>query len=304
MVYFILILSLIGIIYGASNLVDGSTSLAKRYHISNFIIGALIVGVGTSMPELVVSLIGTLKDNPDIAIGNVVGSNIFNILGILGATAIIFPISIKKENVKFDILYCIGVSILLTLLVLGFSTHTLNLYGGICLLLTFVGYIYFSFKINNNVEVINTEIDSLSNSILRIIGGLIILIFSCEAFVDNAVVIAKNFGVSDAVVALTLISCGTSLPEFSASMVAAFKKNTQMALGNIIGSNIFNISFILGICSIVSPLNSFNIGVIDYIAMIGAAISVLICGIFGKINRVSGIIMLSLFISYVCWLMF
>lgn len=303
MVYIILILSLFGIIYGASNLVDGSTSLAKRYRVSDFIIGALIVGIGTSMPELVVSLIGTFRDNPDVAIGNVVGSNIFNILGILGATAIIFPIPIKKENVKFDILYCIGLSVFLTLLILGFSTNTLNIYGGICLLLAFGGYIYLSFKTNNITDPITTEIDSLSNSILKVVGGLVILIFSCNAFVDNAVIIAKNFGLSDAVIALTLISCGTSLPEFSASMVAAFKKNTQMALGNIIGSNIFNISFILGTCSMISPLNSLNIGYVDYFAMIGAAVIMLFCGFLGKINRITGIMMFLLFITYICWLM-
>lgn len=297
----ILIITLIGIIYGANNLVDGSSMLARRFNISDFIIGALIIGVGTSMPELVVSLIGTLNNSPDIAIGNVVGSNIFNILGILGLTAIIFPIPIKKENVYFDITFCILFSVILTGLALS-SKLGLNLYTGLLLLLLFLIYTCLSFKQTINENKLEINLEPVWQSIIKIIGGLSILILSCDFFVDNAVIIARNLGLSEATISLTLIACGTSLPELAASMIAAFKKNTQIALGNIIGSNIFNISFIIGMCALVSPLSSNEIGIIDYSVMISAVLITFLCGIFGKINRIIGILMFMFFMIYTSYL--
>lgn len=299
MIYLILILALIGIIYGANNLVNGASSIAHRYNVSDFIIGALIVGVGTSTPELITSLISTCQNNPDIAIGNVVGSNIFNILGILGLTAIIFPIPIKKENVTFDITYCLGFSILLTAIVFTFG---LDAFGGILLFMLF--WVYTLVAINTDIVSPNTKkIEPLWQSILKIVGGLTILIISCDCFIDNSVLLARSFGLDDATISLTLIACGTSLPELASSIVAAFKKNTQLALGNIIGSNIFNIAFILGLCSMVTPLNSPNIGPIDYIVMIGAVVITFICGIFGKINRFAGFLMVGGFAAYIYYLL-
>lgn len=302
MVYIILILSLLGIIFGANNLVDGSSAIARKFNISEFIIGALIVGVGTSMPELVVSLIGTIQNKPDIAIGNVVGSNIFNILGILGLTALIFPIPIKKENTTFDVLFCIFISFLLLILTIGINDGILTTLGGIVLFAMFILYTIISYKTNKSSDDIDIKKESTWLSILKIVGGLTILVLSCDYFIDNSIILAKNWGLSDATIALTLIACGTSLPELAASTIAAFKKNTQIALGNIIGSNIFNISFILGSCSIISPLCSTNITNIDYWLMCVATIIVFCCGLFGKINRLIGGIMLLIFILYTYFL--
>ena len=311
MSYLILIISLVGIVFGAEFLVAGSVSVARRYKVSDFVIGAAIVGIGTSMPELVVSFVGALKGNADVAIGNVVGSNIFNVLGILGLTAICFPIAIDRKNMTFEIPLCIAVSVILTLLALNFfngTPATIGRVDGIILLLLFVGYMWYSFardKQNTTDEApVETKepILALWVALLKIVGGLALLITSCDFFVDNAIVIAKSWGVSDAIISLTLIACGTSLPELAASVAAACKKNTQLALGNIVGSNIFNILLILGLSSQVMPLVSADITIVDYAVMIAAAAFPLLFGFKGKIGRVGGAVMLLCFVLYTWYL--
>ena len=305
MEYIILIISLVGIVFGADFLVAGAVSIARKYKVSDFVIGAAIVGVGTSMPELVVSFIGALKGNADVAIGNVVGSNIFNVLGILGVTALFFPIAINKDNMKFEIPLCIGVSILLMIFAFNFFNGTPTCIGrldGVMLLIMFVGFMWYSFlrdkKNNTTPEEQTEEKTPIWLAIIKVLGGLAVLITSCDFFVDNAVLVAKSFGVSDAIISLTLIACGTSLPELAASVAAALKKNTQLALGNIIGSNIFNITLILGVSSQVMPLTSAGITYVDYIVMIAAAILTLLFGFKGKIGRLGGAFMFLCFIIY------
>ena len=313
MEYLILIVSLVGIVFGAEFLVAGSVSVARRYKVSDFVIGAAIVGIGTSMPELVVSFFGALKGNADVAIGNVVGSNIFNVLGILGLTAICFPIAIDRKNMTFEIPLCIGVSVLLMFLALNFfngTPATIGRVDGIILLLLFVGYMWYSF-VRDQQQTTTDEVPveakepilSLWVALLKIIGGLALLITSCDFFVDNAIVIAKSWGVSDAIISLTLIACGTSLPELAASVAAACKKNTQLALGNIIGSNIFNILLILGLSSQVMPLVSTDIAIVDYSVMIAAAAFPLLFGFRGKIGRLGGAVMVLCFALYTWYLM-
>lgn len=306
MEYLILIASLAGIVFGADYLVSGAVSLARRYRVSDFVIGAAIVGVGTSMPELVVSFMGAVNGNADVAIGNVVGSNIFNVLGILGLTAIFFPVAIEKKNMKFEIPLCIAVSVLLMILALNFFDGTAATIGradGWILLLSFVGFMWYSFARdrkdgNESAEQITDAESPLWLAIVKVVGGLALLIVSCDFFVDNAVLIAKRFGVNDAFISLTLIACGTSLPELAASVAAAVKKNTDMALGNIVGSNIFNITLILGLSSQVMPLTSAGITSVDYIVMIVAAVLILLIGFTGKINRISGLLMFICFVAY------
>ena len=312
MEYIILIVTLVGIVFGADLLVAGAVSVARRYKVSDFVIGAAIVGIGTSVPELVVSFFGALKGNADVAIGNVVGSNIFNVLGILGMTAICFPIAIDKKNMTFEIPFCIGISILLTLLALNFFDGTpavISRVDGIILLLLFAGYMWYSFtrdkknRLTEASEEMPTEKPTpLWLAIVKVVVGLGVLIVSCDMFVDDAVSIAKSWGVSDAIISLTLIACGTSLPELAASVVAAFKKNTQLALGNIVGSNIFNILLILGLSSQVMPLTSAGITVVDYGVMIGAAIVPLLFGFNKKIGRVGGALMVIAFAVYTWYL--
>lgn len=315
MVYILLILSLAGIVYGADYLVAGSVAVARRYRISDFVIGAAIVGIGTSMPELTVSLLGAIQGNSEVAIGNVVGSNIFNILGILGLTAIFFPIAVTKANIKFEIPFCIFVSVLLTMLTFNFflpGPAALSRIDGLILLLVFAVFMWFSFYNDrrNRKVVDNTSTDDVNplppvwQSVIKIVVGLGLLILSCDVFIDNAVVVARRLGLSDAFISITLIACGTSLPELAASIAAAMKKNTQLALGNILGSNIFNICLILGLSSQVSPLSSPDISLTDYLVMTGAAIAPLILGIKGKIGRLSGGLMLISFVIYTWFLLF
>lgn len=305
MEYLILIISLAGIIFGADFLVAGAVSVARKFKVSDFVIGAAIVGVGTSMPELVVSFLGAWGGNADVAIGNVVGSNIFNVLGILGLTALLFPVAIGRKELKFEIPLCIGVSLLLMVLALNFFNGTptvISRIDGIVLLLIFAGFMWYSFardrKSATEQESIPEETTPLWLAIVKIVGGLALLITSCDFFVDNAVLIAKSFGVNDAFISLTLIACGTSLPELAASLAAAMKRNTALALGNIVGSNIFNITLILGLSSQVMPLNSVGITAVDYAVMIAAALIPLIFGLKGKIGRVGGAMMFICFVAY------
>lgn len=304
MEYLIILLSLAGIVIGANYLVSGAVSVARRFKVSDFVIGAAIVGVGTSMPEFVVSFIGALNGNADVAIGNVVGSNIFNVLGILGITALFFPVAIDRKNMKFEIPFAIGVSLLLTLLALNFfngEPASIGRVDGISLLLLFAIYMWYSFVRDRKENKTTTETyegGPLWRGILEVIGGLALLVTSCDFFVDNAVCIAKSFGVSDAFISLTLIACGTSLPELAASIAAAVKKNTNMALGNIIGSNIFNITFILGLSSQVMPLISSDITLVDYCVMIAAAVVPMVLGLKGKIGRLGGVLMIACFVFY------
>ena len=312
MEYIILILSLVGIVFGADFLVTGAVSIARKYKVSDFVIGAAIIGVGTSMPEMTVSFLGALNGNADVAIGNVVGSNIFNVFGILGLTAMFFPITFGRENLKFDIPFCVGVSVLVSLLFFNFFLGTDNCIGrfdGIILLLSFAAFMWISFYRDKKMkpQAIRQEdnephVGPMWISVLKVMGGLAVLIFSCDVFVDNAVLIAKSFGVSDSFISLTLIACGTSLPELAASIAAAIKKNTSMALGNIVGSNIFNIALILGLCSQVSPLISTGIGMVDFIVMIAAALVLFIFGKDCKISRGEGALLFICFVAYTWYL--
>lgn len=306
MEYLILILSLAGIVLGADFLVKGAVVVARKCRMSSFVIGAVIVGIGTSLPELVVSTVGAIGGNSEVAIGNVVGSNIFNVFAILGLTALFFPIAVSRENMKFEIPFCIAVSILLMLLVYNFfigGEPRLGRWDGAALLLVFTSFMWISLRrgkssaatVGESVEEVNK---SLWFAAFSILGGLAALIVSSNFFVDEAVAIARKLGVSDAFISITLLACGTSLPELAASVTAAVKKDTDMALGNIIGSNIFNATMILGTASLITPLTTGKIGLVDYGAMILAAVLPMIFGIRGKITRFEGLLMLLCYAAY------
>lgn len=305
MEYVFLLLSLAAVVFGAEYLVSGSVSIARKLHISDFVIGALVVGVGTSMPELCVSVIGAINGNSDVAIGNVVGSNIFNVFAILGVTAAIFPIAVSRTNMKFELPVCIAVSVMLLLLTWNFfagGNPVIGRLDGLVLVMTFLFFITYSFRRDRKSAAVQEQAHEDSTPVwlaaVKVIGGLAVLITGSHFFVEEAVVIARNFGVDDAYISITLIACGTSLPELAASIAAAAKKNTELALGNIIGSNIFNITLILGISSLITPLNTGGITMTDYIVMILAAVFPAVLGFRGKIGRAGGYLMLVCFIAY------
>ena len=306
--YLYLIICLVVIVFSADALVAGAVTIAKRFKISDFVIGAVIVGVGTSFPELVVSSIGAIEGNSDIAIGNVVGSNIFNVLGILSLTALIMPVAVSKENKRFDLPFCIGLSLLTLLLVFNFftgGTEVISRIDGLILLAIFALFMFFSLRGGKNKEVESDEVvtnKQLALGVGKVVFGLAALIISSRFFLDNAILIAKAWGVNEAFIAITLVACGTSLPELAASLVAASKKNTQLALGNVIGSNIFNLSLILGAASQITPLTSSGITFVDYAVMIFAAIVPLTLGCKGKLNRWAGAFMFLCFVAYNAYL--
>ena len=308
MEYLYLLICLAVIVFSADALVAGAVTIAKRFKISDFVIGAVIVGVGTSFPELVVSSIGAIEGNSDIAIGNVVGSNIFNILGILGLTALIMPVAVSKENKRFDLPLCIGLSLLTLLLVFNFfvgGEASISRIDGLVLLAIFGFFMWSSLRSNKKeevtVEMVVTN-KQLSIGVGKVFLGLGALIVASRFFLDNAILIAKAWGVNEAFIAITLVACGTSLPELAASLVAAAKKNTQLALGNVIGSNIFNLSLILGTASQITPLTSSGITFVDYAVMIFAAIVPLTLGCKGKLNRWAGAFMFLCFVAYNAYL--
>ena len=308
MEYLYLLICLAVIVFSADALVAGAVTIAKRFKISDFVIGAVIVGVGTSFPELVVSSIGAIEGNSDIAIGNVVGSNIFNILGILGLTALIMPVAVSKENKRFDLPLCIGLSLLTLLLVFNFfvgGEASISRIDGLVLLAIFGFFMWSSLRSNKKeevtVEMVVTN-KQLSIGVGKVFLGLGALIVASRFFLDNAILIAKAWGVNEAFIAITLVACGTSLPELAASLVAAAKKNTQLALGNVIGSNIFNLSLILGTASQITPLTSSGITFVDYAVMIFAAVIPLVLGIKGKLNRWAGAFIFLCFVAYNAYL--
>lgn len=308
MEYIVLLIALVAIIWSADTLVAGAVEIARRYRVSDFVIGAVIVGIGTSCPELFVSSLGALQGQVDVAIGNIVGSNIFNVFFILGLTALVMPVVAPKENCRFELPFCIGVSVVLMLLAFNFFDGTTPVIGridGLLLLALFASYMYISFRRDRSKDGGQSESHAAATSkpnmwlaVAKVGVGLTALVTSCHYFVESAISIAKAWGVSEAFISITLIACGTSLPELAASIAAALKRNTQLALGNIIGSNIFNITFILGVCSQISPLTGGGITLTDYIVMIFASIMPLLLVRRGRLSRVAGAVMFAMFVAY------
>lgn len=318
MVYLFSLMALIAIVWGADILVEGSVVLARRFRISDFVVGAIIVGIGTSMPELAVSAYGAWCGNADVAIGNVVGSNIFNVLAILGLTAALWPVAVTRGNMRFDMPVCLGVSVLALLLAFNFFAGGDVCIGGVdglLLLALFAAFIFVSFvrdrrsvKRVDSVEQTEVAVCDVAPqpkiywALLRIVCGLLALVVGSRFFVDFAVEIARAWGVDDAFISVTLLACGTSLPELAASLAAAFKHNTQLALGNIIGSNIFNITFILGISSLITPLSGGGVTMVDYIVMVVAAALPMLLGATGRIARWGGVLMVLCYVAYAAYL--
>ena len=302
------------IVFGADWLVDGASGIARRFGLSEFVIGLTIVGMGTSAPEMVVSFIGAIQGNADIAIGNVVGSNIMNTLLILGVTALILPMAITPSNWKRDI--PMNIIITVTLIVLGLE-YTLFHVGaqdgltrvdGAILLALFIGYLVLSFKGNKPDEDDSpTKPRSVWVCLLLIAAGIAGLAFGGELFVNNATKLARALGVSDKFIAITILAGGTSMPELATCVVAAAKKKGQLALGNIIGSNVFNILLILGGSALIHPLSFDHITYVDLGVLLVSALALLTAGIVGKkkmIDRLDGSLFLLIWAGYMAWLVY
>ena len=306
----LLVGGLLLILIGANGLTDGAASVAKRFRIPSIVIGLTIVAFGTSAPELAVSVSSALKGSADIAIGNVVGSNIFNTLMIVGCTALFAPIVITRNTLRKEIPLCILSSIALLIcandILLNHATeNVISITAGLLLLCFFAIFMGYTFAIassaNNDSQ--DEEIRQLPmwRSILYIIGGLAGLIFGGQWFVEGASNIARSLGVSESIIGLTLVAGGTSLPELATSIVAALKKNPEIAIGNVIGSNLFNIFFVLGCSASITPLTLSDITNFDLWVLVGSGILLWLFGLFfakRTITRIEGGIMILCYIAY------
>lgn len=312
MVYLLLILAFVLIIVGAMMLTDGSVAVAQRFKMPEFIVGLTIVAVGTSMPELTVSLMSALAGKGDMAIGNVVGSNTFNTLLILGVCAVFSPLVFTKSNIRRDIPICIAATV--ALLGATLLNHDINRLEGIILLLGYIAMIIFMVRAEKRAmlkaeaahEAVVEEEPKKMMPAWRIpvwiVAGLAGLIYGGELFVSSASAIARSWGVSEAVIAITLVAGGTSMPELASSLVSVFKGNASLALGNVLGSNIANILLILGACSTVTPLTMGGVTMTDvYIVVASTFVLMLSALVIGrdKLTRVEGLIFIACYVGYV-----
>ncbi len=308
----ILLAGLLLILCGANYLVDGSSSIAKRFGISEFVIGLTIVGIGTSTPEMVVSFLSSFQGKADMAIGNIVGSNIFNTVTILGVTALIAPLTITRSNLRKDIPLNIGVTALLILLgmnltIFGYGEDKLSRIDGIVLLAIFAWYLYSSFKSDtpDQDEEGDIKVLSVPVSLLMIVGGLAGLIIGGKLFVNSATELAKMFGVSDKFIAITVMAAGTSMPELATCVVAALKGRGQLALGNILGSNISNILLILGGAALINPLSFTGMTTVDLGTILLSSVFILLSAFLFKkkqLDRAEGMILIMIEVCYMWYL--
>ncbi|MDR0658226.1 MAG: calcium/sodium antiporter [Mediterranea sp.] len=304
------------ILAGANALTDGAASTAKRFRIPPIVIGLTVVAFGTSAPELTVSVSSALKGSPDIAIGNVVGSNLFNTLMIVGCTAVFAPVVITRNTLRKEIPLCVLSSVVLLIcandvFLDGSAENVLSVTDGLVLLCFFVIFLGYTFALsfNGDADVSEGKIRALPawQSVLFILGGLAGLIWGGQWFVEGATGIARSLGVSESVIGLTLVAGGTSLPELATSIVAALKKNPEIAIGNVIGSNLFNVFFVLGCSASIVPMKMGNITGFDLVTLVASGILLWVSGLFfakRTITRTEGSIMILCYVAYTVTLIF
>ena len=309
----ILTLGFVILIKGADWLVNGSVSLAKHYHISELAIGLTIVAFGTSAPELVVNIISSIKGYNDVTMGNIVGSNLFNLMLILGLSGLVYPLTVQVKTIWNEIPFSLLAAIVLLFLAnYTFNSNeikSLNRFEGVILLfffLLFMAYIFINLRSKDETLEVGFRILKPGFSVVLIVIGVIALIFGSRLVVDNAVKIAQYFGASEKLIGITIVSAGTSLPELVTSIVAAFRKKSDIAIGNIIGSNIFNIFLILGVSSLIAPItynNSFNF---DILLLIGSTILLFVFMFSGKkykLDRWESALLLIGYAGYISYLL-
>ncbi|MFH1957251.1 MAG: calcium/sodium antiporter [bacterium] len=312
----VFIAGFIFLIKGADFLIDGASITARKFGISDMVIGLSIVAFGTSAPELFVNIFASMQGNSQITIGNIMGSNIFNTFLILGISAVIFPLKVAKNTVRKEIPFNLLSGIILFILAADimrfkFNQGIISRNDGLILLILFCAFLYYLLiSARKQPGVIPADYDNKNRGALRIIiliaGGLVLLNIGAKWVVAGAVKIAESFGVDRRIIGLTIVAAGTSLPELAASAVAAFKKRPDIAVGNIIGSNIFNILFILGISSIIRPLEFVSANFFDLTVVIFSSILIFITMFTGgrrMLDRWEGIVFVFLYITYLCFIL-
>lgn len=314
MTYLLLIIGLVILISGANVLVLGASSIAKKFNIPNLVIGLTVVSFGTSFPELIINILAGINGQGDLAIGNVVGSNTINILLVIGVSALIKPIAVQSNTVKFEIPFSLLAMLVLFILandvlIDGESFSVLSRIDGLMFLTFFVIFMYYTFIVSkHSTEDDGHYVKERANwkSILLLLAGIVGLYFGGVLIVDNATIIATNLGLSQAVIGILVVALGTSLPELATSAVAAYKGNADMAIGNIVGSNIFNVFFVLGISASIQPIAFSPALNTDILFALFASILLFIFIFTRKgrqIDRAEATIFLVLYGTYVVWLL-
>lgn len=306
----LIIVGFVALIYGANWLVNGASSLAKKYNVSDLVIGLTIVAFGTSAPELVVNSVASYDGFSDIVLGNIIGSNNFNLFIILGIASLVYPIAVQRSTIKGEIPISLFVAIAFLALANNFfmdATSEISRWDAMIMLLLFGGFLYYIFRqMKSERSEEGTFMPKSSTAIAAlIVFGFTGLIVGGKLVVDNAILVATDLGVSQKIIGLTIIAAGTSLPELVTSVVAAMKKNSDIAIGNVIGSNIFNVLLVIPISALINPViykSSFNA---DIYILIGGTIFVLgalILSKSNKINRWHGAILLGFYLAYTGYL--
>ena len=314
MTYLLLIIGLVLLISGANVLVLGASSIAKKFNIPNLVIGLTVVSFGTSFPELIINVLAGVNGQGDLAIGNVVGSNTINILLVIGVSALIKPVAVQSNTVKFEIPFSLLAMLVLFVLandalIDGEGFSVLSRIDGLMFLTFFIIFMYYTFIVSKHgAEDGGHHVNEQANwkSILLLLAGIIGLYFGGVLIVDNATIIATNLGLSQAVIGILVVALGTSLPELATSAVAAYKGNADMAVGNIVGSNIFNVFFVLGISASIQPIAFSPALNTDILFALFASILLFIFIFTRKgrqIDRVEATLFLVLYVAYVTWLL-
>lgn len=297
------------IVWGADRLTDGASAIALRVGMSEMVVGLTVVSFGTSLPEFIVSLVGAVNGSADICIGNVIGSNLFNTLVIVGVSAMVCPIPVNSGKVLKDIVFVLLSSVLLAVLALDVifddaRDNTLTAADGLVCFIFLCVFMSYTFTVLANDEQANDTTDSerlpLWRSVLRCLVGLAALVSGGELFVSNATEMAYTLGISEIVVGMTIAAGGTSLPELATSVVAARKGHSDMAIGNVIGSNVFNILLVLGACSMVSPMSCASLDVYDLLMLIGSGVAFWFCARTNyRVGRLEGLCFLIAYVIYI-----
>lgn len=303
--FLLLVLGFALLVKGADFFVDGAASIAKKFGIPDLVIGLTIVAMGTSAPEAAVSIAGAFKGSADISIGNVVGSNLINVLVILGLAAVIIPIAVSVSTVKYEIPFLIAISILFP--ILGMD-GTMSRIDGIILWICFIAYLIYLFKMAKNgkeEEESSAKDISIPMALLLTVGGAVMIVFGSDFAVDSASTIARTFGMSERFIGLTIVALGTSLPELFTSVTAARKGNADIAIGNIVGSNIFNYLFVIGTSALIIPINFASNFIVDAIIALAAVVFLWFCVFKDReLARIGGSAMLLGYAAYFVYIAF
>ena len=321
----LIIVGIVLVLWGADRLIEGASAVARSVHIPEIVIGLTIVAAGTSAPEFFVSFISAFKGTPDLAVGNVIGSNIFNTMLIVGCSAIVAPLAVNPSTVKKEIPFAVGASLLLFVLCFD-DMESAHLWGneisrsdGIVMLIGFIAFLIYSFTLARKSGELKPRQEYLGEEKVKkpvnfrmmginafwMIVGLACLIYGSELFVNGATYVAHRFGVRQSVIGLTIVAGGTSLPELATSVMAAYKGKASLAIGNAIGSNVFNIFLVLGVTAVICPMRIMGITIIDLMMML---VSIGLLWIFAYtkyfVSRRAGILMVLGFLAYMCWLFY